>query len=352
MIEYSPASAVIIDDDLFITLHIPLMDNHYYELFKLYSLGVIQRDFEPPVFAFITPRKSHFARRYDHKNYFLMNEEDLNKCNYLEHRYNCINSQQIFDEGFNELCEIRILSNLSIDSNSCDIRVKQAVLTDWIHLKTHKKWVFSTPNPTTVKIQCQKLVKNITSIANAGLISLEPDCQLRDGNFILKGTDAITQYKWSGVNPNTELNISKLHRNLREHNFDKIFRKLKPHFDPVTNSISLPHLVECIDKESKLHTQNLWIMSVTGACFCLIIVLLCLNLKIFLKHKGKGKRRMQKMKTQPETELRTEPNITVETNGKSTQVLPIPKPRTHMDNTNKPERTQSRGSIQLNAEVA
>ena len=143
--EWCQADGVIIGDKLIITLHIPLVDKINFELFRMHSVPVVQQHQEYLITAEIKPKTTLLARSNNHRDYFFTNEDFLDQCKKIEHKYYCNPLSISYDANQNLPCELQILNGDKPQTDTCRIEIKHSTEKIWKYLDNGQKWLYSAP---------------------------------------------------------------------------------------------------------------------------------------------------------------------------------------------------------------
>lgn len=213
-------------------LKMDLVKHKIYNLYKMTSFPVY---IAPKTFAFIIPQQPFILVDQEENEHTLVSKNDFQiSCKNIEDsQFLCNQIQTNYVHQFLD-CEIRILLNMKIDPNQCQIRFMSLQEPVFLQLLEYKTWIYATSEPNDVAVICNK-VPTIITIANTGFLKLgkcnpvgkhlflqpylDPKIQNIYGNY---STNTVNLRKY--IEFNSVLRPFSEQRNIEPFNFDYLKR--------------------------------------------------------------------------------------------------------------------------------
>lgn len=179
----SVPETIILDNQLIISITVPLVNRKQFSLFKPAS---IPYNVGNSLFGFISPTHDFIAIDPVFEKYVYISNDELSACYHVNNNYLvCKASNPIMNADSSNICEIELL-RLSNITRLCNIRIANLTQELWIKLHKPNSWVFVFPIPTQIFITCGNVVK--TQIVNqVGTIEINPMCQIKTDNVMIYG---------------------------------------------------------------------------------------------------------------------------------------------------------------------
>lgn len=184
-------------DKLNFMLNIPLITTQTYDLYKM---SIIPLYIKENLYTFILPEKSFLSIDQMKRNYFLIDENVINKCFKLPNsRFVCQQTFPIFVMNDNSGCEAKLFSLPSVIPDSCDQRILSLNNSIFIQLSTINSWLFICPKPEVVNMNYKEENVVITLIST-GILKTKPGTIAYTDSVILS----------SKQNFSSEINVSEI----------------------------------------------------------------------------------------------------------------------------------------------
>lgn len=149
------SSMIIKKYKLIMAMDIPLLDTKKYQLFKLHELPVLQKGkLENRIY--IKPSAKYLATDSEIKEYFYLEEEDIEACKTINERYLC-RPKVIYDSVLTPSCETNLLKNPTNGTpKNCDIRIMENRQPFWSAADYIGAWLYSLLEEETAKLTCME----------------------------------------------------------------------------------------------------------------------------------------------------------------------------------------------------
>ncbi|KYN08441.1 hypothetical protein ALC62_00573 [Cyphomyrmex costatus] len=119
-----------------------------------------------------------FAVNIEGHSYFIITENNLQKCKKLDSEYLCNGNFAIRRANLDKTCEIEIyLGNTEYNTN-CKIEKTILNNTLWIPLNNPHSWLYTTAKKEEIYIQCKDHGKIKRTIENTGKITIQNECKI------------------------------------------------------------------------------------------------------------------------------------------------------------------------------
>jgi hypothetical protein len=200
----SSAASRIVDNNLIISFSLPLIDNTEYILYKSTSAPYRIKD---NLFSFIIPHHEYVALDTFKEKYIPITENELQNC-YDLNKNNLI-CKQTFPKmsAINtKICEINLLRMEKVD-HECNIRVANLTAEMWIKLKQENTYIFTFPSKQYIYITCGSNERYSQFVENTGVISINPNCQIKTDTLIIMGFQTLTTTLYRNISTSIKLDF-------------------------------------------------------------------------------------------------------------------------------------------------
>lgn len=206
----SVAEATVINGQLVICFKMPLVHTEQFDLFKATSLPYRVKE---NIFSYIVPRHEYIALDKFKDKYIPITNDELDNCFQLNNEnLICKRTFPIMYSLKTKICEV-ILLRENIISDICNIRVTNLTNEIWMKMKQPNMFIFVLPISQPIMIACNNhTFSHIMS--GTGLISIEPNCEVKSDTLILNGFEILTTVIYREIK--TSIFIPKIILNLFE----------------------------------------------------------------------------------------------------------------------------------------
>lgn len=179
----STPEARIINNQLIISFTLPLVTTIDYLLYKVTSLPYRIRN---NLFGYVVPAHEFVALDSFKEKYVSIDTEELDNCHHLgDRKLACKQTTPIMAAHSTKNCEINMLRMTNV-TGSCNERVTNLTSELWIKLRQTNTYIFTFPERENVYIKCPKVLES-KFLKDTGIIRIEPDCQIKTDNVIIRG---------------------------------------------------------------------------------------------------------------------------------------------------------------------
>lgn len=174
----------IVENNLFISFSIPLVNSAKYKLYKATSLPYKIKDTN--LYAFIVPKYEYFALDYNYEDFIDISKEELNNCHKVnENLYVCKQNFPIFSTFDSKVCEVNMMKGTNY-TEQCDIRVSNMTNELWIRIHKYNTYIYALPKKQLIHVTCFNETE-ILSLYETGIITIFPDCKLKSNGMEIIG---------------------------------------------------------------------------------------------------------------------------------------------------------------------
>ncbi|KYN10292.1 hypothetical protein ALC57_17578 [Trachymyrmex cornetzi] len=165
-------------------LKFPLISHPKYDILKVIPLPTPDHD---NVFTLTEVDQPIIAIDNENQHYMTLTHDDLAiRCKQIELTYICENTNPVYHDNTNSLCEIQMyVQNLNAKI-LCNTRYIRSNHTIWIALENQRVWLYSTACEQTITIDCKNREEYRTKIVRTGQVALYGDCKLTTEDMTVK----------------------------------------------------------------------------------------------------------------------------------------------------------------------
>lgn len=179
----SSPEARIVQNQLIISFTLPLVTTTEYLLYKVSSLPYRIRG---NLFGYVVPTHEFVALDSFKEKYVPIAAEELDNCYHINGRkLACKQTTPIMAAFSTKNCEINML-RMSNATEMCDERVSNLTSELWIKLRQTNTYIYTFPKEENVYVKCPRILET-RILKGTGVISIEPNCQIKTDNVIIRG---------------------------------------------------------------------------------------------------------------------------------------------------------------------
>lgn len=193
----------IIDDQLIISMSIPLVGLQEYELLKLTSFPQTLKN---GLYSFIIPDHEYIAIDSFRETFITFSNKELENCHDLRYRSTtpeliCMQSSPVMQTSSGrDDCGITLLSPTPKD-NKCNIRVTNITSEIFLKLRQPNSWIYNFPQQQVVYIRCSNLPTMEKIIQGTGILKIKQDCQIKTNNILIQGHTVFNSEVYPEIRP-------------------------------------------------------------------------------------------------------------------------------------------------------
>lgn len=171
----------ILNDQLLISMSIPLVGLTEYELIKITSFP---HKIPNGLYSFILPEHEYIAIDSYRENFISLSNQELENC--IDLRYHsshpeliCMQSSPVVKiSPDRDDCSITLLTQNQQTPN-CDIRVSNISSEIWLKLRQKNSYIYVFPRQEVIYIRCDKLPTMEQTLEGTGIIKIRQDCHIK-----------------------------------------------------------------------------------------------------------------------------------------------------------------------------
>lgn len=179
----STPEARIVQNQLIISFTLPLVTTIDYLLYKVTSLPYRIRG---NLFGYVVPTHEFVALDAFKEKYVSIDADELDNCHHIgERKLACKQTTPIMTAHSTKNCEINML-RMSNSTEMCNERIANLTSELWIKLRQTNTYIYTFPERENVYIKCPKVLES-RFLKDTGIIRMNPDCQIKTDNVIIRG---------------------------------------------------------------------------------------------------------------------------------------------------------------------
>ncbi|KAK2578117.1 hypothetical protein KPH14_000977 [Odynerus spinipes] len=222
LIRISKLQVAYVKNRLIYILEIPLLSNNVFSLYKLTPIPAAQ-DIVNKKYAYVAPRNNYLAITANRLSYTSLTEPQFSKCKETMGTYICKRPRPLFHLAHKNTCEISLLVNAAAaDLNTCDIRVITMPTPFWTQLRTPNTWIFSSPTPEPLYINCPDEETIHITINMTGILTIKSRCTGTSPTVTLTTSRTYESMQNVTYTSPLTLNITRLNTSLQTVNMSDI----------------------------------------------------------------------------------------------------------------------------------
>lgn len=202
----------IVNQQLIITMSIPLVDPQDYDLIKITSFPHL---ISQNLYTFIVPTFDFIVLDTLKQHYIQFTTDDLENCFDLyttnhESLLTCMKlTPTIAIDADRDPCEITLLTKEK-SLNNCNQRVAKLSADTFIKLRKTNSWVYTIPESKVVQINCDGTETIDKTLRGTGILTIHHDCQLNAGKTLIQGYQNFQNELYPMIQPHgqTKINVS------------------------------------------------------------------------------------------------------------------------------------------------
>ncbi|KAG4074170.1 hypothetical protein HA402_000614 [Bradysia odoriphaga] len=193
----------IIDDQLLVSMSIPLIDLKQYQLIKVTSLP---NKLPTGLYQFIIPEHEYIAIDDFHETYVTLTNKELENCHDLrgqteEFAILCMQNSPIFHiTPTRDDCSITLLTT-SNTTKHCDTRVSDIKSEIYIKLRQPNSWIGVFPQSQTLYVRCSNSPTFEEQVSGIGIISIKQDCQIKTNQIVITAQNSYFSEIYQQITP-------------------------------------------------------------------------------------------------------------------------------------------------------
>lgn len=195
----------IINDQLLVSMSIPLIDLTPYQLIKVTSLP---SQLASDLYQFIIPEHEYIAVDEFHETFVSLTNKELENCHDLRGQSQdftiiCMQNSPTFHiTPSRDDCSITLLTN-SNTTKHCDTRVSTIKSEMYIKLRQPNTWIAVFPRPQILYIRCSNQPTFEEQVQGIGIISIKQDCQLKTNQILITAQNNYFSEVYQQITPPT-----------------------------------------------------------------------------------------------------------------------------------------------------
>lgn len=247
--QISTTRSRILGDQLLVSMSIPIVGLHEFELLKVTSFP---HKLHNELYNFILPAHEYIAIDNFREKFISFSNQELENCHDLRQQSSkaeliCLQLSPTIDiTSSRDDCAITILTKNSQPQN-CDIRISNMTSEVWLKLRQPNAWLTVFPKRQLIYIRCNNLPTVEKLIEGSGIFTIQPDCQIKTNHILIQGHNTYQSELYPEVRPLLTYNF----------NFNDTLDKLTFTHQTEINKVDSPNVISFgeIDKLKKLSTS-------------------------------------------------------------------------------------------------
>ncbi|XP_011870440.1 PREDICTED: uncharacterized protein LOC105563446 [Vollenhovia emeryi] len=267
-------------------LTFPLVAYPVYELLKITPLPIHSH---ANVFTLLKTTHTFLAIHKENNHYTPLSEHDLNRCIRDNTNFVCDQEHPIYYINENAPCEMQVYIHSAKGVNACEKRQLLSNVTLWIAITEPQAWLYSTPTPVKITIECNNRQSKVIEIKRTGKVRVNETCKITTPSMMLKTKQlseikTIQMYipKYNLTFPNkTNGKISNTRNSLKEELFITDLKEL------TRLSVSLDEVNRDLTEyqHSVFATNDILLLICLGIVFIVITIVILITIRVVTKRR-------------------------------------------------------------------